>query len=144
MAYADGEAIAGKHVPAPFERTLKVVMSPETHAGVKDFTLLLSTLAPGGGCTDLHSHESSGELMVFVSGRGRAWLDGVEHGLKPGVAIYAPPGVEHRTMNTGDEPLEIVCVFIPPAPSDYIRQMITASEGDEMEKQPGAEERRSE
>lgn len=129
MPYVDGNAVAGQSVPEPFARTLKVLMSPETHADVNDFTLILSTLAPGGGCTDLHSHESSGELMVFVSGRGKAWLDGVEHELKPGVAIYAPPGVEHQTMNTGEEPLEIVCVFIPPAPADYIRQMIAAPGG---------------
>ncbi|HEY5502454.1 MAG TPA: cupin domain-containing protein, partial [Candidatus Anoxymicrobiaceae bacterium] len=56
-------------------------------------------------------------------GTGKAWLAGEECELKPGVAIYAPPGVEHRTLNTGTEPLEIVCVFVPPAPADYIRQM---------------------
>lgn len=130
MPYVDGGAVAGRHVPEPFERTLKVIMSPETHAEVKDFTLLFSTLAPGGGCTDFHSHDSSGELMVFVSGHGKAWLAGVEHELSPGVAVYAPPGIEHRTLNTGEEPLEIVCVFMPPAPADYIRSMISASEED--------------
>jgi mannose-6-phosphate isomerase-like protein (cupin superfamily) len=114
-------------VGPPFERALKVVMDPTTHEDVEGFTLIFSALAPEGGCTDIHKHDGCGELMVFTQGTGRALLDGVEHELKPGVAIYAPPGVEHQTMNTGKVPLEIVCVFMPPAPSDYIQQMIDAS-----------------
>lgn len=123
MPYVDANNIPERLVPPPFERALKVVMSPETNPEVKDFTLLFSQLAPNGGCTDLHSHEESGELMVFVSGKGKAWLAGEECELRPGVAIYAPPGVEHKTLNTGEEPLQIVCLFIPPAPADYTEKM---------------------
>jgi mannose-6-phosphate isomerase-like protein (cupin superfamily) len=126
MPYVDASKIVESRVPAPCERTLKLVMDPGTHPDVQGFTLIFSTLAPEGGCTDLHVHEISGELMVFTRGTGKAWLAGEECELKPGVAIYAPPGVEHRTLNTGTEPLEIVCVFVPPAPADYIRQMMPA------------------
>jgi mannose-6-phosphate isomerase-like protein (cupin superfamily) len=66
--------------------------------------------------------------MIFMSGRGRAWLDGVEHELKPGVAMYAPPGMLHKTMNTGEEPLMISCVFVPPIDTNYIRQNIEAAQ----------------
>ncbi|MBU1672293.1 MAG: cupin domain-containing protein [Actinobacteria bacterium] len=124
MAYADSSQIPPRRVPPPFERELKVVMSPETHEDVTDFTLLVSTLAPRGGGTDLHSHEGSGELMVVTRGHGRGWLAGREVELKPGAAMYAPPGVEHRTLNDGDEPLELMCVFVPPAPPDYIARMM--------------------
>jgi mannose-6-phosphate isomerase-like protein (cupin superfamily) len=122
MAYADASEIPARQVPPPFERELKVLMSPETHDDVQGFTLLMSTLAPGGGGTDLHAHEGSGELMVVTKGRGRGWLAGEEVELKPGTAMYAPPGVEHRTLNEGAEPLELLCVFVPPAPSDYIQR----------------------
>lgn len=131
MPYVDSSQVRGAKVPKPFERELKVIMSPETHPDVKDFTLLFSTLAPEGGCTDFHTHDKQGELMVFVSGKGRAWLAGVEHELKPGVAIYAPPGVEHKTMNTGKEPLQIVCVFVPPADGDYIRKNLKAADSED-------------
>lgn len=123
MAYADSNDVPERRVPEPFERSLKVVMSPETHADVRDFTLLLSELAPNGGGTDFHAHEASGELMVFLSGEGKAWLAGEELELRPGVAMYAPPGVEHKTLNTGNEPLHIICVFIPPAPDEYVKKM---------------------
>lgn len=130
MPYVDAGGIKEARVPKPFERSLKVIMAPETHPEIKDFTLLFSKLAPRGGCTDFHAHEESGELMVITSGRGKAWLAGEECELKPGVAVYAPPGVEHKTLNTGDEPLEIVCIFVPPAPSDYIRRNL-AEAGEE-------------
>ncbi|RJP31016.1 MAG: cupin domain-containing protein [Actinobacteria bacterium] len=128
MPYVDANQLPESSVPRPFERKLKVVMAPQTHAEVKDFTLLFSTLAPRGGCTDSHSHEESGELMVVNSGEGKAWLAGEEYELKPGVVLYAPPHVEHRTMNVSDEPMHIICVFIPPAPEDYLDKNITAAE----------------
>jgi len=129
MPFVDINQLKSVKVSKPFERELKIVMSPETHPDeVKDFTLLFSTLAPNGGCTDFHKHDASGELMVFISGIGKGWLDGVEHELRAGTAMYAPLGVEHKTMNTGDEPLVIVCVFVPPASADYIRAQMKAAE----------------
>lgn len=127
MAYADADDVVEARVPAPFERALKVVMDPSTHDDVDRFTLIFSELAPGGGSTDFHRHEGSGELMVITGGEGKAWLGGREYPLKPGVALYAPPGEEHRTLNTGGVPLEIVCVFMPPAPADYVQSMIRAA-----------------
>ena len=134
MAYADFSLIEGRQVPKPFERELKIIMTPETHDDVKDFSLLVSTLTPNGGCTDFHAHEESGELMVFTSGKGKAWLEGVEYELKPGVAIYAAPGKIHKTMNTGDEPLTIICVFVPPFNPDYISANIHAAKSVEEKK----------
>jgi len=124
MPYVDAGEIREVSVPAPFERALKIVMDPTTHEDVKDFTLIFSALAPDGGCTDFHIHDLSGELMVCTQGTGRGWLAGEERELKPGVAMYAPPGVEHKTLNTGKIPLELVCIFMPPAPADYIREMV--------------------
>ncbi len=124
MPFIDFSSINGSKIDKPFEREIKFLLSPDIDPSVKDFTFLLSTLAPNGGCTDVHTHNDAGELMIFMSGRGKAWLDGVEHDLKPGVAMYAPPGVVHKTMNTGPEPLQIACVFVPAISTDYIRQNI--------------------
>ena len=120
MIYRDFSALPGVQIEKPFERELKVAMSPETDHEVKDFTLIVSTLAPHGGCTDFHSHSEAGELMIFLSGSGKAWLEDREYELKPGVAIYAPPGVRHKTLNTGSDPLEIACVFTPAISTSYI------------------------
>lgn len=130
MAFVDFSTIAGTDIREPFARVLKIIMSPDTHDTVKDFSLIISTLKPNGGCTDDHAHADQGELMIFMTGRGKAWLDGVEYELKPGVAMYAPPGVPHKTLNTGDDPLEIACVFVPAISTDYILENIRAAEAE--------------
>ena len=72
--------------------------------------------------------------MIFLSVKVKAWIKGAEYELKPGVAIYAPPCVPHKTMNTGDEPLMIACVFVPPVSTEYIRQNIEAAKKAEDDK----------
>ncbi len=127
MPFIDISAVEGHSVPRPFARELKILLSPDTDPAIKDFSFLVSTLAPGGGCTDWHSHEKEGELMIFMTGTGRAWLDGVEYAIRPGTAMYAPPGSVHRTMNTGEEPLMIACVFTPAVSTDYIIENVRAA-----------------
>lgn len=126
--YINFSEIQGVKIDKPFERELKFIMQQENN-----FSLILSTLAPNGGCTDHHTHDTSGELMIFLSGHGKAWLQGVEYPLMPGVALYAAPGSEHRTLNTGSVPLVIACIFIPSVSSEYImqnlRHAVNAKEG---------------
>ncbi|HSV96541.1 MAG TPA: cupin domain-containing protein [Spirochaetota bacterium] len=127
MPIVDMNSIQSAKVDKPFERELKVIMSPDTDAAVQGFSLIESILAPNGGCTDLHAHPVSGELMIIMSGSGRAWMDGKEFELKPGVAMYAPPGVEHKTLNTGSEPVRIACVFVPAIDTSYIMESVKAA-----------------
>jgi len=122
------DSVNGVKIDKPFERELKVLMSPDNNANVKDFTFILSTLAPNGGCTDFHSHNESGELMIFLSGTGRAWFEDSVYDITPGTALYAPPGKVHKTLNTGNEPLQIACIFIPAISTDYILKMREESE----------------
>ena len=44
-----------------------------------------------------------------------------------GVALYAPPGMVHKTLNTGKDPLRIACVFIPAISTEYITANISAA-----------------
>ncbi len=127
MPFIDTNTIPASHVDKPFERDLKIIMSPQTHNEVEDFTYLVSELAPDGGCTDFHGHDTAGELMIFISGHGRAWLGDEEYQVKPGTVMYAPPGVPHKTLNTGDTPLQIGCVFVPAVDTDYIKANIEAA-----------------
>lgn len=122
------DTIQGSKINKPFERELKVLMSPDKDGTVKEFTFLLSTLAPNGGCTDWHSHSESGELMIFLSGKGKAWLENNEFTIEPGTALYAPAGMKHKTLNTSSEPLQIACIFIPAISTSYIQKSIEESE----------------
>lgn len=49
--FVEFRSIAGVKIDPPFERELKILMSPDKDDAIKGFTLLLSTLAPHGGCT---------------------------------------------------------------------------------------------
>jgi mannose-6-phosphate isomerase-like protein (cupin superfamily) len=133
MSYVDMEAVPGSRIDKPFERELRVIMSPQTHEDVTLFTLMMFIPAPNGGCTDFHAHEGSGELVVVLGGRGRAFMRGKEYELRPGIAIYAPPGVTHKTLNTGNEPLKLACVFVPPVETSYVGDSQAAARGVEEE-----------
>jgi mannose-6-phosphate isomerase-like protein (cupin superfamily) len=69
-------------------------------------------LAPGDiSKNDTHEVE---ELYFVVSGTGRLVVDGQEFIVRRGMAVYLPPGCEHRTWNIGDDELCYFWVFGPP------------------------------
>jgi mannose-6-phosphate isomerase-like protein (cupin superfamily) len=122
--------VQGVKVPKPFERLLKVCMSPE-EGSTKDFTLLVSIINPGSE-TNYHAHDESGELMFVASGRGEAVIEGKKHPIEADTAIYAPLGVRHQIRNMSDETMKLVCVFVPPLPPQYVETM-SADEGKRKE-----------
>ncbi len=68
-------------------------------------------LLPGQDC-GLHSTEDNEEMLIFLSGRGRAAV-GNEKTLEVGKEkiIYIPPRTVHNIINNSDEPLcYIYCV----------------------------------
>ncbi len=112
-------------VGAPFRRSLKLVLSPQ-EGGVQALTFLMCTIYPHTP-SSLHHHDHSGELMYFVAGRGRGTLGDESFDIEPDTVLYAPPGVDHRIVNIGDEPLKIACVFVPPVPANYVESAVEAA-----------------
>lgn len=102
--------IYSSKVDPPFKRGLKVIFSP-IDDGTINFTLLVSTIYPGGGKAPLHKHEDSGELICIISGRGKGILGDKKFSIEPDMAFYAPPKIMHQVLNTGDETLKILCFF---------------------------------
>ena len=43
-----------------------------------------------------HFHEIADEMYYIIEGEGHMELDGETHQVRPGTAIYIPPGVTHR------------------------------------------------
>lgn len=120
MSVVNAREVRGVRVSAPYERLLKVCMSPED-GRTKDFTLLVSIISPGSG-TNYHCHEESGELIYVVSGYGKATIEGKEFEVGADTAIYAPLGVRHMIRNASDETMKLVCVFVPPLPPQYVER----------------------
>ncbi len=122
MAVVNTWEVKGTMVPKPFERMLKVCMSPED-GSTKDFTLIVSLISPRSS-TSYHSHAEGGELMFVVTGRGRVTIEGNESPIGADTAVFAPLGVRHRLVNDSDETMKVICVFVPPLPPRYVERVV--------------------
>jgi len=69
-------------------------------------------LAPGEYPPD-HAHVAAGEVMWVHRGRGIVRIDGEEHPVEEGMVVFAPPGVRHQFVNTGEEMMVIAYAYSP-------------------------------
>jgi mannose-6-phosphate isomerase-like protein (cupin superfamily) len=73
-------------------------------------------LAPGDseGGPD-NRHRGADQWLYVVGGSGIAVVDGRRVVLKPGRLLVIERGERHEIRNTGDEPLQTLNVYYPPA-----------------------------
>ncbi len=69
---------------------------------------------PPGGEIGKETHEHVEQTLFFLSGSGKAILNGVESSVVAGDAVVVTPGTEHNFINDGSEPLKIYTVYAPP------------------------------
>lgn len=121
MYYYTYDPAAGIHVPEPFKRTITpMFMGDDPEIRGIDFSVHFTEWEPGCA-VDLHAHPDATEAMYCVSGTGIATTGGENHPFMPGAMIVAPPGVEHRIENTGEETLRVFCIFSPPVTAQSLR-----------------------
>ncbi len=61
-----------------------------------------------------HTHDTQEEIIYILEGAGDfVTAEGVK-ALVPGLAVFIPPGLEHRIIVRGDKPLKLVTLFSPP------------------------------
>lgn len=115
----------GVTIPAPYNRTIKVLFAPDKE-GVKEITFS-HALIHANSSTDAHTHDRP-ELIIIVSGRGKAVCNGVETPVEPDMALWVEAGEEHQMINTGYETLKLATVFLPAytAEENYSRCMEAA------------------
>ena len=51
-------------------------------------------------------------MNYIISGTGKAFCDGVEEDLGPGVMHICPKGSEHSIFNTGEEDLVMLTIVV--------------------------------
>lgn len=78
--------------------------------------LVLMNVKPGEDI-GLETHHLD-QVLVFVSGQGKAILNGKESQIGPGDVVVVPEGTEHNFINTGSEPLKLYTVYAPPEHAD--------------------------
>jgi len=111
--------------------SLRVILDPRL-GNYDKATVMAVTIEPGG-TTGLHEHTSD-ELIYVISGRGRARLVNgglaVERDVEEGYVIAVKAGARHETMNTGNEPLKLFCIFIPPRTVEgYFAEALKVAKG---------------
>ena len=74
---------------------------------------LAEATVPAGGATIEHFHRISEEIYLFTSGMGRMRLGDKEAEVRSGDAVVIPPGTPHQLVNTGQEPLVLLCCCAP-------------------------------
>lgn len=114
----------GVKVPAPYSRTIKVLMAPDKR-NVEGLTFSFALIDPGGQ-TDYHAHDRP-ELIYVVSGRGVYVSDGETFEVQGDVVIWASAGEKHQMKNTGAETLKLATVFVPAYKAEYLLGNILAA-----------------
>jgi uncharacterized cupin superfamily protein len=75
-------------------------------AGMQRLGVHLARLAPGKEANEYHTHHYEEEFYYIVSGRGVAFVDGVEHQVGPGDFLgFTTPSVPHVLRNSSQEDL---------------------------------------
>jgi quercetin dioxygenase-like cupin family protein len=77
-------------------------------AGAQNFYLTYYSVEKGGH-TPLDNHVNEHEVFI-MRGKGRVVGADEQHELAPGDTIYIKSNEVHQLVNTGDEPLEFLCV----------------------------------
>ena len=65
------------------------------------------------GATAEHYHRASEELYFFTSGTGRLRVGDEQRDVRAGECVVIPPGEIHKLVNTGDDPLRLLCCCAP-------------------------------
>lgn len=93
--------------------------------------LVIMTIPPDGEI-GVETHDENDQILSFVSGLGKAVVDGETRKVGPGDVVVVPAGVEHNFLNDGPNPLVLYTVYGPPDHADGAVHS-TKEEADEAE-----------
>ncbi len=69
---------------------------------------------PGDKPRGPHVHREFEECIYVLSGQGTMHAENGEHPVRPGDILLVAAGEKHMTVNTGSEPLVLLCFFPVP------------------------------
>ena len=67
---------------------------------------------PVGAWVGPHEHKGETEIYYYLSGRGEYYVNGKTVPVYPGCMTQVLPGQQHGLKNTGDIPLEYICLIL--------------------------------
>lgn len=90
---------------------IRELMHPSAHGN--QYQSLAQAIVDIGQETRLHKHHQSEELYHLTQGQGLMTLGEHCFEVLAGDTVAIEPGAAHKILNTGDEPLVILCCCAP-------------------------------
>lgn len=90
-----------------------VIRLVDAGIGAKQVDLHLNTINPGTPPGPYHLHRQVENVYYVLEGRGVIRINGVDHHVEPGQAVFIPPDVPHSAHNDGDGPLRLLEIYAP-------------------------------
>ncbi len=100
-----------KDLQLPGRRSLEILSSKLGSDAVSLRLVEIPVRLPDAPPRKHHFHSDHEECIYILSGEGRTVADSGEYVLGPGDTILIPSGEKHVTLNTGGEPLLMLCFF---------------------------------
>jgi quercetin dioxygenase-like cupin family protein len=87
--------------PVPANGYIDVLIAPHLVEMQNRFSMGTQTVPPGGYVRE-HAHPEHDEVVHFISGSGKALIDGVEYSAVPGTTVFVGRNRRHKFVNDGD------------------------------------------
>ena len=87
----------------------------------KNMQLVLMTLPPGCDIGE-EVHEDRDQFFRIEEGEGEVVIDDTRTPVEDDDAVIVPAGAKHNLINTGDQPLLLYTLYLPPEHRDRLVQ----------------------
>ena len=77
----------------------------------EQYRIIPTSIHPGGSI-GVHKQNSGDDMNYIISGTGKAFCDGIEEDLRPGVMHICPKESKHSIVNTGEEDLVMLTIVV--------------------------------
>ena len=95
--------------PVPANGFVRNIFSRHGLGADNDFSIGTQTVAPGCFIRE-HTHAHNEEIIFVVEGKGVARVDGVEHPIERGSAVYIGLNRRHHFLNPNPEPMTFLWI----------------------------------
>lgn len=98
--------------PVPANGFVRNIFNQEKTQSRAQYSFLTQTVAPQSFIRE-HTHPEHEEIIYVVDGKGFARVDGVEHPIEKGSAVFIGVNRRHHFLNPNDEPLTFTALLMP-------------------------------
>ena len=99
--------------PVPANGFVRNILNQATTGAVAEFSMGTQTVAPGCFIRE-HTHEREEEVIFVLAGRGSARIDGIDHAIETGSAVFVDRGRKHHFLNgSTTEPMTFLWLLMP-------------------------------